>query len=166
MTKGKVYKLDKYEQKIVELAAQQRHNNKKVTGWDGYRTVNKQSKVELNIMGFGGEFIFCRELNLFPDFKIHNTSKKLGTDYYDAKWINMTVDVKVNSNPDHPLMIPEYAKSECNLFALFSCIYPRYRFDGFATNKMIFKKSNLRQTRVLSYVVEKESLLCINDLDI
>jgi len=130
MTKNKLYKLDKYEQQIVELAAKQRHINKKATGWDGYKTVNKKSMIELNIAGFGAEFIFCRELNLFPDFKIHNTSKKLGTDYFDAVFINKTVDVKVNRNPDNPLMIPEYAKSECQLFALFSCIYPRYRFEG------------------------------------
>lgn len=166
MTKGKVYKLDKYEQKIVELAAQQRHINKKKTGWDGLKTVNKESKVELNIVGFGAEFIFCRELNLFPDFKIQNLSKKLGTDYYDAYWINMTVDVKVNRNPDHPLMVPSYAKSECQLFALFSCLYPRYRFEGFATNKMLFKKNNLRMTRVESYVLEKENLISLEQLNI
>ena len=166
MTKNKLYKLDKYEQQIVELAAKQRHINKKATGWDGYKTVNKKSMIELNIAGFGAEFIFCRELNLFPDFKIHNTSKKLGTDYFDAVFINKTVDVKVNRNPDNPLMIPEYAKSECQLFALFSCIYPRYRFEGFATNKMIFKKSNLRMTRVMAYVVDKEKLLDIQDLPI
>ena len=166
MTKNKLYKLDKYEQQIVELAAKQRHINKKATGWDGYKTVNKKSMIELNIAGFGAEFIFCRELNLFPDFKIHNTSKKLGTDYFDAVFINKTVDVKVNRNPDNPLMIPEYAKSECQLFALFSCIYPRYRFEGFATNNMIFKKSNLRMTRVMAYVVDKEKLLDIQDLPI
>ena len=144
MNKGKIYKLNKFEQEIVKLTAQKRHINKKKTGWDGYKTVNEVSKVELNIIGFGGEFIFCRELNLFPDFTIKNTSKKLGTDYYDAFIWNKTIDIKVNNNPDNPLMIPQYAKTECQLFALFSCIFPRYRFEGFATNNMIFKKSNFR----------------------
>jgi len=166
MTKGKVYILDQYEQQIVELSAKQRHSNKVKTGWDGYGTVNKNSSLELDIVGFGAEFIFCRELNLYPDFKIHNTSKKLGTDYYDAYWINMTVDVKANRNPENPLMIPEYLKSECQLFALFSAKYPKYRFEGFATNKMLFKKSNLRMTRVMAYVLEKHKLLDIEDLDI
>lgn len=166
MIKNKVYRLDKYEQKIVELAAQQRHINKVKTGWDGHGTVNKQSKIELDRDGFGAEFIFCRELNLFPDFKIHNTSKRLGTDYYDAHIWNMNVDVKVNRNPDNPLMIPERLKSECHLFALFSCLYPRYRFEGFATNRMVFKKENLRMTRVMAYVLDKEKLLPIEELDI
>jgi len=166
MNKGQVFILDKWEQQIVELSAKQRHENKKKTGWDGFRTVNEKSDLELNICGFGGEFIFCRELNLFPDFKIHNISKTLGTDYYDAKWINMNVDIKVNRNPDNPLMIPEYAKSECHLFALFSCKYPKYRFEGFATNRMLFKPQNLRMTRVMAYVLEKERLLCLEDLDI
>ena len=70
---GKVYSLDKYEQAIVKLSAEQRHNNKIKTGWDGSKTVNPKSELELNIVGFGGEFIFARENNLYPDFKIHNT---------------------------------------------------------------------------------------------
>ena len=166
MNKGNVYILDKYEQQIVELSAKQRFGNKVNTGWDGYGTVNKKSTLELDIVGFGAEFIFCRELNLYPDFKIHNTSKRQGTDYYDATWINMTVDVKANRNPENPLMIPEYLKSECNLFALFSAKYPKYRFEGFATNRMLFKPQNLRMTKVMAYVLEKERLLDINDLDI
>ena len=76
---GNVYILDKTEQEIVELVASQRQNNKVKTGWDGKGTVNEKSGVDLNIVGFGAEFIFCRELNLYPDFKIHNTSKSNGT---------------------------------------------------------------------------------------
>ena len=60
---GKVYKLDQYEQDIVYLASEQRHNNKIKTGWDGSKTVNPKSYLELNIVGFGGEFIFARENN-------------------------------------------------------------------------------------------------------
>jgi hypothetical protein len=166
MTKGKIYFLDNYEQEIVELAAKQRHNNKVKTGWNGYKTVNDFSDIKLKIVGFGAEFIFCRELNLYPDFKIHNTSKVLGTDYYDAVFINNTVDVKVNRNHNNPLMIPKYAKSNCDLFALFSCIYPRFRFEGFATNQMVFKKENLKMTKIESFVVKKSLLLDIQDLKI
>ena len=96
---------------------------------------------------------------MYPDFKIHNTSKVKGTDNYDAIYKGKTIDVKVNRNHENPLMIPEYAKTDCNLFALFSCIYPRYRFEGFATNKMVFDKSKLRMTRVKAYVTEKADLL-------
>ena len=163
---GKVYKLDKWEQQIVQLSAEQRHNNKIKTGWDGFKTVNPKSELDLNIVGFGGEFIFARENNLYPDFKIHNTSKRFGTDDYDAKWCGMSVDVKVNRNYKNPLMIPERLKTNCDLFALFSCIYPRYRFEGFATNRMIFKKYNLKMTRVMAYVLEKDKLLDKKDLDI
>jgi hypothetical protein len=166
MRKNKIYKLDYYEQQIVELAAKQRHNNKIKTGWNGFKTVNEKSEEILNIVGFGAEFIFCRELNLYPDFKIHNTSKQLGSDHFDAVFINNTVDVKVNRNYENPLMIPKYAKSDCDLFALFSCIYPRYRFEGFATNKMVFQDKNIKMTKVESYVVEKKLLLDIQDLDI
>ena len=161
---GNVYVLDKKEQELVEFVASQRHNNKIKTGWDGTKTVNENSVVDLNRVGFGAEYIFCRELNLCPDFKIHNTSKQQGTDYYDAILKGKTVDVKVNRNYKHPLMIPAYAKTDCNLFALFSCIYPRFRFEGFATNEMVYKKTNIRMTRVESYVIEKSYLLEITQV--
>ena len=44
---GNVYILDKSEQQIVELVANQRQNNKVNTGWDGKGTVNKKSGVDL-----------------------------------------------------------------------------------------------------------------------
>lgn len=155
---GKTYKLDNHEQDIVYLAAEQRHNNKVKTGWDGHKTVNKKSFIELNITGFGGEFIFCREKNLYPDFKIHNTSKKLKTDSYDACWLGRSVDIKVNRK-DHPLMIPEYANTDCEIFALFTCNYPNYTFEGYSLNSIIFQNKNLKMTRVKAYVLEKNLLL-------
>ena len=161
---GNVYILDKYEQQIVELSAYQRDKNKRDTGWHGHKTVNETGELDLDIVGFGAEFIFCRELNLYPDFKIHNTSKEKGTDNYDAIYKGKTIDVKVNRNHKNPLMIPAYAKTDCNLFALFSCIYPRYRFEGFATNEMVFNKSNIRMTRVESFVIEKTDLLEITQV--
>ena len=166
MNKGQVCVLDEYERAIVELSANQRHQNKINTGWDGCGTVNENSSFELDRDGFGAEFIFCRELNLYPDFKIHNTSKRFGTDNYDANWMGMSVDVKVNRNYKNPLMIPERLKSQCQLFALFSCIYPRYRFEGFATHQMIFKKENLKMTRVMAYVLDKHKLINKKDLNI
>lgn len=53
MVINKKYSLDKYEQSIVELSANQRHNNKVKTGWDGLKTVNYKSDLDLNIVGFG-----------------------------------------------------------------------------------------------------------------
>jgi len=160
---GKVYKLDKYEQAIVKLSAEQRHNNKIKTGWNGYKTVNVQSELELNIIGFGGEFIFARENNLYPDFKIHNTSKVNKTDDYDATRLGHSVDVKVNRK-HHPLMIPEYANTDCKIFALFTSNYPNYTFEGFTLNNIIFQDCNKKMTRVKSYVLEKNKLLSHKEL--
>jgi len=159
VNKGQVFFLDKYEQEIVELSANQRHNNKIETGWNGLKTVNKSSDINLNIVGFGAEFIFCREFNLFPDFKIHNMSKQLKTDTYDCILNNKTIDIKVNRNSNNPFMVPQYAKSDCDLFFLFSSKFPKYRFEGYATNEMIFKKENLKMTRVMAYVLDKIKLL-------
>ena len=164
MVKGKIYKLDQYEKMIVELSAEQRHNNKIKTGWDGIKTVNAKSELDLNIVGFGGEFIFARENNLYPDFKIHNTSKELKTDLYDANWMGHSVDVKVNRNKNNPLMVPEYANTDCKIFALFTVNYPKYTFEGFTLNSIIFQKKNLKKTRVMSYVLEKNQLLDLKEL--
>ena len=161
---GKTYKLDKYEQAIVKLSAEQRHNNKIKTGWDGFKTVNEKSYLELNIVGFGGEFIFARENNLYPDFKIHNISKVLKTDNYDANWLGHSVDVKVNRKKHHPLMIPEYANTDCKIFALFTSNYPNYTFEGFSLNNIIFQDCNKRMTKVKSYVIEKSNLLTKKEL--
>ena len=72
--KNQIFTLDKLEQKIVYTIANERQTNKEKTGWNGYRTVAEKNDVNLNLVGFGAEFIFCRELNLFPDFTILNTS--------------------------------------------------------------------------------------------
>jgi hypothetical protein len=166
MNKNEIFALDKYEQEIVELVSGQWFKNKVNTGWHGFGTVAEDKSLELSKVGFGAEFIFCKTFNLFPDFAVKNTSKRLGTDDYDAHIWGQNIDIKVNRNPDNPLMIPEYAKSDCDLFALFSCIYPRYRFEGFATNKMIFREENLRMTRVKAYVLDKEKLLDLDDLEL
>lgn len=165
MNKKDVFILDPVEQKIVEFIGNQRHKQNCKVG-RGSGTINKNNTAELDIVGFGAEFIFCREFNLFPDFKIDIFSKHEGTDYYDAFIWNKTVDVKVNRNIENPLMVPTRLKSECQLFALFSAKFPKYRFEGFATNKMLFKKINIRQTKVPAYVLEKSKLLGLQELEI
>ena len=158
LIKNKVYKLKSEEQKVVELVAYLRQSNKEDTGWNGKRTVSTNDPFEQNRNGFGAEFLFCREYNLHPDFSICNTSKIKGTDNYDAILNGKTIDVK-SSNKNHPLMIPAYSKSTVDYFAYFLCKYPEYKFMGFASNEMIFKKENLRQTRVMAYVLEQNYLL-------
>ena len=164
MIKGTEYKLDHVETHLVNFIGTARHQNKIKSGWNGKGTVNENSNVDLNRTGFGGEFILCRELNLMPDFSIGNTSKKQGTDIYDCVYKGKTIDVKVNRKDHHPLMVPEYSKSSVDLFALFSCRYPYYTFEGFATNEQVFQDRNLRMTRVMSYVVDKVDLLNLDDL--
>ena len=158
LIKHKIYRLKNEEQKVVDLIACLRQANKEDTGWDGRGTVSTNDPFEQNRNGFGAEFLFCREYNLHPDFSIGNTSKFKGTDNYDAILNGKTIDVK-SSNKNHPLMIPHYLKSNVDLFAYFLCKYPEYKFMGFATNEMIFKEENLRQTRVMAYVLEQKELL-------
>ena len=71
---NEIYTLDIHEQKIVELVAEMRQSNKEKTGWDGAGRVAEFGGVNLNVFGFGAEYIFCREKNTFPDFEIKNTN--------------------------------------------------------------------------------------------
>lgn len=158
LIKDKIYKLTNAEQKVVELVAFLRQTNKEETGWNGKGTISESEPYDLNRNGFGAEFIFCREYNLHPDFSISNTSKQEGTDKFDAVLNGTTIDIK-SSNKNHPLMIAEYLKSNVDYFAYFLCKYPEYKFMGYASNDMIFKEENLRQTKVLSYVLEQKELL-------
>lgn len=161
---NKIYKLDKYEQQIISLIAQMRQSNKEKTGWDGSGRVAQIGGVNLNVLGFGAEYIFCREKNCFPDFEIKNTSKRQKTDDYDANWSGFTVDVKT-SKKQNPLMVPEYNKCDVDIFAFFICEkYPNYQFKGYATNEMIFQEKNLKQTRVMAYCLEQKQLLSEDEL--
>ena len=170
MNKGDIFTLSDIEQQIVELVSKARQDNKEATNVKNKPTIPKadtyilQNKIDNNLhkIGFGAEFIFCREHNLFPDFWIGNYSKNKGTDPYDAILNGMSVDVKSSSAKSgdmKPLMIPSYTKNKCDIFAYFHCIYPRYRFAGYATNEMLYNNMNLRHTKVLSYVLELHHLL-------
>jgi len=114
---NEIYTLDIHEQKIVELVAEMRQSNKEKTGWDGAGRVAEFGGVNLNVFGFGAEYIFCREKNTFPDFEIKNTSKRQKTDDYDCNWLSMSVDVKT-SQKQFPLMVPSLTNAMliCLLF--------------------------------------------------
>lgn len=159
MIVGNKYILTPLEQKIVELTAQARQHNKEITGVNGKGTAAKDDNhLHRNVIGFGGEFIFCKNYNLYPDFSIKNTSKIQGTDDYDATLNGITIDVKV-TDKNLPLMTPHYSKSKVGGFAFFHCNYPEYTFKGFATNEQLFNEDNLRNVKVKSYVLELKNLL-------
>lgn len=156
---NKSYILEPIEKSIVEMVARARQKNKELTGINGAGTVAKDSKhLYRNIIGFGAEFIFCKYNNIHVDFSIKNTSKKKGTDKYDAYWKNMTIDVKVTEK-DLPLMTPKYSKTDVDGFAFFHCKYPSFTFKGFATNSQLFQKKNIKKVVVDSYVLELGDLL-------
>ena len=156
---NKTYTLEPLEQKIVELTAKSRQDNKELTGVNGRGTAAVDDRhLYRNVIGFGAEFIFCKYYNIHCDYSIGNTSKIKGTDNYDATIFGISIDVKVTEK-DLPLMTPEYSKSDVGGFAFFHCNYPSYFFKGFATNNQLFQEKNLKDVRVKSYVLENKYLL-------
>lgn len=164
MQKDEFYFLDEWESDLIRFHAKQRQINKERSGIDGLGSVEKNNALERNYAGFAAEYIFCREMNLFPDFSVNNDSKKKGTDKYDATWNGWSVDVKCSRNTRNPMMIPHYSKCDVQLFAFFQGDETRFKFRGFATNGMVFNENNLRHTRVLSYVLEPHKMLTLDEL--
>lgn len=164
MQKDKFYFLDEWECDLIRFHAKQRQINKERSGIDGLGTVNEKSGLELNYAGFAAEYIFCREMNLFPDFSVNNDSKIKGTDKYDATWNGWSVDVKCSRNIRNPMMIPKYSKCDVQLFAFFQGDDDRFQFRGFATNGMVFNERKLKHTRVLSYVLHPFDMLTMDEI--
>jgi hypothetical protein len=164
MKKNKKYWLEDWECELIRFHAKQRQINKERSGIDGLGTVNEKSGLELNSAGFGAEYVFCREMNLMPDFSVNNDSKKEGTDKYDANWNGWSVDVKCSRNMKNPMMIPKYSKCDVDIFAFFQGDLPCYEFKGFATNGMVFNEKNLKHTRVLSYVLDPYDMLTMDEI--
>jgi hypothetical protein len=161
----KIYTLSDAECDLVRFVAEQRQSNKEATGLNGKGTINPTSSVALNAAGFGAEYVFCREMNLMPDFSIGNTSKIKGTDKYDAVWNGLSVDVKCSRKLRNPMMIPTFSKCDVDIFAFFVGDLPRYWFCGFATNAMVFKEENIKFTRVESYVLHPSKMLSLEELN-
>ena len=121
MEKNKIYNLSIAEIDLINFVAKQRQDHKEKTGWDGLKTKSKKPRLELNRMGFGAEFIFCREMNLMPDFKVYNKSKENGSDKYDANYKGFSIDVKCTSK-HYPLMVSPDLRSDCNIFFLIAIV--------------------------------------------
>tara|TARA_Y100000114_G_scaffold11743_1_gene9446 strand:+ start:3646 stop:4164 length:519 start_codon:yes stop_codon:yes gene_type:complete len=145
---NKTYHLADYELDLISFVANQRQKNKIKTGYDGLKTLapGHKSRLELNKMGFGAEYIFCKEMNLMPDFTIHNKRKSNNSDDFDAFWNGFSIDVKA-SGTKYPLRIRKDLKSNCQIFAYFKTFskeFRSYKFIGFATNQMLFDSKNLK----------------------
>lgn len=166
---GDAFKVNDIEKHIIKFIAEKRQNNKENTGLDGKGQANNKDGLRNNILGFAGEFVFSKALNLFPDFTILNTSKIKGNDFGDAKINDLTIDVKT-SLYDNYLMTPTYSKSNIDLFAKFYLKNNCFIFQGFATNKMLFNSKNLKKAKdtkyltVDSYVLETTKLLNLNEI--
>ena len=166
MFNNKYYNLTDHEMELISFVANQRQKNKEKTGFDGLKTKSKKPRLELNKMGFGAEFIFCKEMNLMPDFKIHNNRKSNGSDDFDANYNGFSVDVKSTSG-DYPLMISPDLKSNCDIYAFFRSFspYSSYKFIGFATKEMLFQDKNISGRYFGNYRLFDHDLININQLN-
>ena len=162
---NKTYHLADYELDLISFVANQRQKNNIKTGFDGLKTLapETKSRLELNKMGFGAEYIFCKEMNLMPDFTIHNKRKSNNSDDFDALWNGFSVDVKA-SGSKYPLRIRKDLRSNCQIFAYFKTFskqFRSYKFIGFATNEMIFDPKNIKGD---SYHFKNDQFISLKEL--
>jgi hypothetical protein len=70
-------------------------------------TNNYKGSLESDFIGLGGEFAFCKIINIYPELEYTTRI------YYDCKLPDgSTVDVKTTSNPKGNLIIPAYKKGQ------------------------------------------------------
>ena len=92
-------RLNENEQKIVEYIAKKRHSSARENGFDD-KQISDDSKYEIDLDGFGGEFAVCKEFNVMPSFVTGKTDK---ADF--ALPSGTTVDVKTTKHKHGCLLV-------------------------------------------------------------
>jgi len=136
-------------------------------------TETKESKlssadgIELDYLGFSGEFAFCKIFNLMPDFTTHVKSSKDGTDLGDCVLNGMKIDVKTTSNSFGCLRVLKWKKpNSVDVYALMTRESDFvYTFRGFVSSKEVFKQDRLNSSTYPNcYVVEQYELLELEEV--
>ena len=92
--------LNENEQKIIEYIAKTRHSSAREKGFDD-KQISDDSKYNIDLDGFGGEFAFCKAFNIMPSFVTGQADK---ADCIMAD--GTTVDIKTTKYSSGHLIAP------------------------------------------------------------
>jgi hypothetical protein len=143
--------IEGWERELCEETARQRNKNKRGSGIRDQQINKEKSSLQIDIEGFYAEYAFCKMINSFPDFVIHN--KPLGFDSIincmeiksGAIQCNVRVDVK--SNHFGNLWIKKSKPVDaCDIFVtMIMKDFPVIYFGGWEFSVIAIKESNLSE---------------------
>jgi hypothetical protein len=131
-------RLDEHEKRICAWLAKQRHASNRQAAVCNLQ-VGPQSNEMTELEGIGGEFAFCKLLNLYPDMSI-----KIGAGGADAKVGHLSVDVKTTTYLNGKLLAHvRKAEVACDIYVLVVGQMPTYRIAGWAYDLELLNERRL-----------------------
>lgn len=155
---GTVVKLDAIEQVIVQALAKKRYSNNRSAGVRNSK-IGNQSNEFTDLEGMAGEFAFCKLFNIYPDFSISTRSSSQGEDRGDTKVNGEKVDVKTTKYATGKLLAVTWKKTDVDLFALMTGVFPKYVFRGFMKSEELIKETRLGDLGYGKTYIAKQSEL-------
>lgn len=138
---GSAWTLSQTDQITVrELAKQRYESNRKANVRN--QKIGKQTNEFTDLQGLGGEFTFCRLLDLEPDTTIHPRSSM--SDNGDLSLGDGTkVDVKTTHYPTGKLLVVPWKVKNVEYYVLMVGTFPTFRYNGAMHRDEILKASRL-----------------------
>ena len=128
--------LNKNERMIAVLVGKERYASNRKKGIVNQKA-GTMSAYETEVEGVGGELVFAKACNLYPDFATIPGK-------YDFLAHGMKVDVKTTRHKNGRLLVSSTKKiSECDAYVLIVGSMPRYEIIGWAYAPEIINKEHL-----------------------
>jgi len=127
------------EQAVCRTIAKLRFDNNRKHGVANSK-IGKQDDEFTDLEGIGGEFAFCKKLNIMPDFSIDIRSSQ--TDVGDCIYNGKRIDVKTTKYENGSLIVVPWKKNNVDLFVLMVGQFPTYSYRGRISASVILDANN------------------------
>ena len=156
--------LNSTEQDICRILAKARYDNARERGRVDLK-IGKQSNVETDLEGIGGEVAFCKAFNLFPPLMVGEFDKDDCVLHSGTK-----VDIKTTKYRTGHLLANNTKKvGDVDIYALVVGEFPVYSIGGYATSKQLISEEAMEYHRNCSlfngvgYALPQKDLLRFPD---
>lgn len=147
--------LSETERKVVEAIAEARYKSNRALKVKD-KQVGKQDKAFIDLNGLGGEWAFCKIVNVYPDFEIGVRS------IHDAVALGGSWDIKTTDIEHGQLLVrpsKHREQKKCDYYALVVGSMPDYRLAGWASASEIFDPARLTDLgHGQTYAIPQEEL--------
>ena len=130
------YTLNKNERRIAVFLGKERYSSNRKNGIRNQKA-GPQSEYETEVEGVGGELVFAKACNLYPDLGVVPGK-------FDFTLHGCTVDVKTTKYPDGKLLVSYSKKLEdCDVYVLVTGSMPSYVIAGWLYNNEIINEDHV-----------------------